>query len=96
MGLAALADATYDQRRAAMDEVYSACAGKIIDYFFFDVDAGFIAIAEIPSREVHKGMLKNALAAGSTATLRSWCEVDLSAVTESQQKARDAFKTITK
>ena len=31
---AALADATYDQRRAAMDEVYSACGGKIIDYFF--------------------------------------------------------------
>ena len=32
-GLAALADATYEQRRAAMDELYSACGGKIIDYF---------------------------------------------------------------
>ena len=38
-GLAALADATYDQRRAAMDEVYSACGGKIINYFFCDGDA---------------------------------------------------------
>ena len=56
-GLAALADATYDQRRAAMDELYSACGGKIIDYFFCDGDTDFIAIAEIPSREVHKGML---------------------------------------
>ncbi len=27
-GLAALADATYEQRRAAMDELYSACGGK--------------------------------------------------------------------
>ena len=56
VGLAALADATYDQRRAATDEVYSACGSKIIDYFFCDGDADFIAIAEIPSREVHKGM----------------------------------------
>ena len=44
-GLAALADATYEQRRAAMDELYSACGGKIIDYFFCDGDADFIAIA---------------------------------------------------
>ena len=27
-GLGALADATYEQRRAAMDEVYKACGGK--------------------------------------------------------------------
>ena len=94
-GLAALADATYEQRRAAMDKLYSACGGKIIDYFFCDGDADFIAIAEIPSREVHKGMLNNALATGSTTNLRSWYEIDLSAVTESQRKARDAFKPIT-
>ena len=94
-GLAALADATYDQRRAAMDELYSACGGKIIDYFFCDGDADFIAIAEIPSREVHKGMLNNALATGSTTNLRSWYEIDLSAVTKSQRKARNTFKPIT-
>jgi len=64
-GLAALADATYDQRRAAMDELYSACGGKIIDYFFCDGDANYIIVAEIPNREVHKGMLNNALATGS-------------------------------
>ena len=94
-GLAALADATYDQRRAAMDEVYSACGGKIIDYFFCDGDANYIIVAEIPNREVHKGMINNALATGSNANLRSWCEVDLAAVTESQRKAHDAFKPIT-
>jgi uncharacterized protein with GYD domain len=94
-GLAALADATYEQRRAAMDELYSACGGKIIDYFFCDGDADFIAIAEVPSREVHKGMLNNALATGSTTNLRSLYEIDLSTVTESQRKARDAFKPIT-
>ena len=94
-GLGALADATYEQRRAVMDEVYNACGGKIIDYFFCDGDADFIAIAEIPSREVHKGMLNNALATGSTTNLRSWYEIDLSAVTESQRKARNAFKPIT-
>ena len=49
-GLAALADATYEQRRAAMDELYSACGGKIIDYFFCDGDADFVIVAEIPSR----------------------------------------------
>ena len=27
-GLGALADATYEQRRAVMDEVYNACGGK--------------------------------------------------------------------
>ena len=63
-GLAALADATYEQRRAAMDELYSACGGKIFDYFFCDGDADFIAIAEVPSLEVNKGMLNNALATG--------------------------------
>ena len=94
-GLAALADATYEQRRAAMDELYSACGGKIIDYFFCDGDADFIAIAEVPSREVNEGMLNNALATGATVNLRSWYEIDLSAVTESQRKARDTFKPIT-
>ena len=94
-GLAALADATYEQRRAAMDELYTARSGKIIDYFFCDGDADFIAIAEVPSREVNKGMLNNALATGATVNLRSWYEIDLSAVTESQRKARDAFKPIT-
>ena len=94
-GLAALADATYEQRRAAMDELYSACGGKIIDYFFCDGDADFIAIAEVPSREVNKGMLNNALATGATVNLRSWYQSDLSAVTESQRKARDTFKPIT-
>ena len=94
-GLAALADATYEQRRAAMDELYSACGGKIIDYFFCDCDSDFIAIAEIPSHELHKGMLNNALATGSTTNLRSWYEIDLSTVTESQRKARNAFKPIT-
>ena len=69
--------------------------GLIIDYFFCDGDADFIAIAEIPSREVHKGMLNNALATGSTTNLRSWYEIDLSAVTESQRKARNTFKPIT-
>ena len=64
-GLAALADATYEQRRAAMDELYTARGGKIIDYFFCDGDADFIAIAEVPSREVNKGMLNNALATGA-------------------------------
>ena len=63
-GLAALADATCEQRRAAMDELYSACGGKITDYFFCDGDDDFIAIAEVPSREVNKGMLNNALATG--------------------------------
>ena len=47
-----------------MYELYSACGGKIIDYFFCDGDADFIAIAEIPSRKIHKGMLNNALARG--------------------------------
>ena len=32
---------------------------------------------------------------GATVNLRSWYEIDLSAVTESQQKARDTFKPIT-
>ena len=95
MGLAALADATYDQRRAAMDEVYSACGGKIIDYFFCDGDANYIIVAEIPNREVHKGMLNNALATGSTATLKLWYEIDFSAVTESQRKTRNTFQPIT-
>ena len=94
-GLAALADATYEQRREAMDELYSACGGKIIDYFFCDGDADFVIVAEIPSREVHKGMLNNALATGATVNLRSWYEIDLLAVTESQRKARDTFKPIT-
>ena len=94
-GLAALVDATYEQRRAAMDELYSACGGKIIDYFFCDGDADFVIVAEIPSREVHKGMLNNALATGATVNLRSWYEIDLLAVTESQRKARDTFKPIT-
>ena len=94
-GLGALADVTYEQRRAVMDKVYNACGGKIIDYFFCDSDADFVAIAEIPSREVHKGMLNNALATGSTTNLRSWYEIDLSAVTESQRKARNTFKPIT-
>ena len=73
-GLAALADATYEQRRAAMDELYSACGGKIIDYFFCDGDADFIAIAEVPSREVNKGMLNNAMATGATVNLREKCK----------------------
>ena len=94
-GLAALADATYEQRRTIMDEIFGSAGGKIIEYFFCDGDADFIIVAEIPNREVHKGMLNNALATGSNANLRSWCEVDLSAVTESQRKARDAFKPIT-
>ena len=94
-GLGALADATYAQRRAVMDELYNACGGEIIDYFFCDGDADFIAIAEIPSREVNKGMLNNALATGSTTNLRSWYEIDLSAFTESQRKARNTFKPIT-
>ena len=94
-GLGALADATYEQRRAAMDEVYNACGGKIIDYFFCDGDADFIAIAEIPSREVNKGMLNNALSTGSTTNLGSWYEIDLPAFTESQRKARNTFKPIT-
>ena len=46
-GLAALADATYEQRRAAMDELYTARSGKIIDYFFCDSDANYIIVAEI-------------------------------------------------
>ena len=78
-----------------MDEVYNACGGKIIDYFFCDCDSDFIAIAEIPSHELHKGMLNNVLATGLTTNLRSWYEIDLSAVTESQRKARNAFKPIT-
>ena len=78
-----------------MDEVYNACGSKIIDYFFCDGDADFIAIAEIPSHELHKGMLNNALATGLTTNLRSCYEIDLSAVTESQRKARNAFKPIT-
>ena len=94
-GLGALADATYEQRRAVMDEVYNACGGKIIDYFFCDGDADFIAIAEVPSREVNKGMLNNVLATWATLNLRSWYEIDLLAVTESQRKARDTFKPIT-
>ena len=63
-GLATPADATCEKRRATMDELYSACGGKIIDYFFNDRDADYIAIAEIPSREVHKRMLTNALQRG--------------------------------
>ena len=34
-----------------MDELYSACGGKIIDYFFCDGDADLVIVAEIPSRE---------------------------------------------
>ena len=94
-GLATPADATCEKRRATMDELYSACGGKIINYFFCDGDADFVIVAEIPSREVHKGMLNNALATGATVNLRSWYEIDLSAVTESQRKARDTFKPIT-
>ena len=40
-GLAALADATYEQRRMVMDEIFSSAGGKIIEYFFFDGDANF-------------------------------------------------------
>ena len=32
-GLAALADATYEQRRAVIDEIYGSAGGRIIEYF---------------------------------------------------------------
>ena len=40
-GFAALANATYEQRRAIMDEIFGSAGGKIIEYFFFDGDANF-------------------------------------------------------
>jgi len=53
-GLAALADATYEQRRTIMDEIFGSAGGKIIEYFFCDGDADFIIVAEIPNREVSR------------------------------------------
>mgnify|MGYP007000312202 CR=1 len=47
------------------------------------------------SNSSNLGMLNNALATGSTATLKLWYEIDFSAVTESQRKARNTFKPIT-
>ena len=63
-GLAALADATYEQRRTIMDEIFGSAGGKIIEYIFCDGDADFIIVAEIPNREVSRGMRNNALATG--------------------------------
>ena len=94
-GLGALADATYEQRRAVMDEVYNACGGKIIDYFFCDGDANYIIVAEIPNREVSRGMRNNALATGSVSSLKNYYEIDLAEVTASQRNARNTFKPIT-
>jgi len=94
-GLAALADATYEQRRTIMDEIFSSAGGKIIEYFFCDGDADFIIVAEIPNREVSRGMRNNALATGSVSSLKNYYEIDLAEVTASQRNARNTFKPIT-
>ena len=94
-GLAALADATYEQRRAVMDEIYGSAGGRIIEYFFCDGDADFVIVAEIPNRELVRGMRNNALATGSVVSLKNFLEVDLAAVTASQRNARATFKPIT-
>ena len=94
-GLAALADATYEQRRMVMDEIFSSAGGKIIEYLFCDGDADFVIVAEIPNREVSRGMRNNALATGSVSSLKNYYEIDLAEVTASQRNSRITFKPIT-
>ena len=67
----------------------------IFKLFFCDGDADFVIVAEIPNRELVRGMRNNALATGSVVSLKNFLEVDLAAVTASQRNARDTFKPIT-
>ena len=94
-GLAALAEATYEQRRTVMDEIFSSAGGKIIEYFFCDGDVDFVIVAEIPNREVSRGMRNNALATGSVSSLKNYYEINLAEVTASQRNSRNTFKPIT-
>jgi uncharacterized protein with GYD domain len=94
-GRVALAEATIEQRRAAMDKVYEALGGKVTDYFWCDGEHDFVIVAEVPDKAAVTGMNNNAIASGSVESLIVCAEVDASRLTEAQRTARDAFSSIT-